>query len=172
MLSQFIEIEEELEDETYSDEVDGNVSVEEAKREDADKRIRSGWYGPQEPGRLRMDPDLALLALQEKSHCAEGALGRHGLYQLTYIPTGDSYIGKAERQSLEKRLTQHFNKAMSNRRLTGNVDSLLRKDPQANNWHLKVLPMEQSQVAAAEGIYIRELKPSLNIQQPHAGLYD
>ena len=165
LVSQFIEIEEELEDETYSDKVDGNVSV-----EDADKRIQSGWYGPQEPGRLRMDPDLTLLALQKKSHCAGGALRRHGLYQLTYIPTGDSYIGKAERQSLEKRLTQHFNKAMSNQQLTGNVDSLLRKDPQANHWDLEVLPMEQSQVAAAKRISIRKLKPSLNIQQPHAGL--
>ena len=107
--------------------------------------------------------------IQKKAHCQEGALEKHGLYKLTYIPTGESYVGKAERQSLEKRLTQHFNKAMSDRHLTGNVDSLLRCDPQANNWQLQVLPMEKDQVAAAEGICIRELQPSLNIQQPHAG---
>lgn len=164
LVSQFIEIEEELEDESY-DEVDGNVSL-----EDANKRINSGWYGPQEPGRLRMNPDLTLVALQEKADCPEGALGKHGLYKLTYIPTGDTYIGKAERQSLEKRLTQHFNKAMSDRRLTGNVDSLLRIDPQADHWHLQVVPLNKTWVAAAEGICIRELQPSLNIQQPHAGL--
>ena len=164
VVSQFIiiEIEEELEDESYGDEVDGNVTL-----EDANKRIQSGWYGPQESGRLRMDSDLTYQALQEKSHCAEGVLRGHGLYKLTYTPTGDSYVGKAERQSLEKRLTQHFNKAMSNRRLTGNVDSLLRTDPQASHWRLDLLPLVQSQVATAEGIYIRELKPSLNVQQPH-----
>ena len=165
MSTQIIEIEEELEDESYGDEVDGNVRV-----EDANKRIQSGWYGPQDPGKLRMDSDLTYQALQEKSHCAEGTIGRHGLYQLTYIPTGESYIGKAERQSLEKRLTQHFNKAMSNRRLTGNVDSLLRTDPQESHWRLDVLPLAQSQVANAEGIYIRELKPSLNVQQPNVEL--
>ena len=139
---QFIEIEEEFEDE-----VDGNV-----KRQDAEKRIKSGWYGPQEPGRLRMDPDLILAALQKKTRCPEGALEKPGLYKLTYIPTGDSYVGKAERQSLRKRLIQHFNKAMSDRKLTGNVDALLRADPDANNWLLEVLPIEKDQVAAAEGI--------------------
>lgn len=164
-LSQLIEIEEELEDESY-DEVDGNVS-----REDADKRRKSGWYGVQEPGRLRMNPDLTLQALQEKAQCPEGALEGNGLYKLTYIPTGKSYIGKAEKQSLEKRLTQHLNKAMSNRQLTGNVDSLLRADPQASNWGLAILPLEKSQVADAEGIYIRDLKPNLNIQQPRIGLH-
>ena len=116
-----------------------------------------------------MNPDLTMLALQKKSQCAEGALERHGLYRLTYIPTGESYIGKTGRQSLKKRLTQHFNKAMSNQQPTSNVDSLLRNDPQASHWNLEVLPMEQSQVTAGVGISIRELKPSLNVQQPHKG---
>ena len=117
-----------------------------------------------------MDRDLTLQALQKKAHCQEEALGKHGLYKLTHIPTGESYVGKAQRQSLQKRLTQHFNKAMSDRHLTGNVDSLLRRDPQANNWRLRVRPMENAdQVAAAEGNWIREQRPSLNIQQPHAG---
>ena len=117
-----------------------------------------------------MDPELTLQALQEKAQCQEGDLRRHGLYRLTYIPTRESYVGKAERQSLEKRLIQHLNKAMSDRQLTGNVDPLLRSDPQANHWQLQVEPMERAQVAAAEAYSIKKLQPSLNIQQPHAGV--
>lgn len=60
---------------------------------------------------------------------------------------------------------------MSNRHLTGNVDSLLRIDPQADHWQLEVKPMEiRAQVAAAEAYYIKMLQPSLNIQQPNAGV--
>ena len=117
-----------------------------------------------------MNPELTLQALREKAQCQEGDLRKNGLYKLTYIPTRDSYVGKAERQSLEKRLTQHFNKAMSDRQLTGNVDSLLRIDPQANHWQLEVLPKKRAEVAAAEGYWIKKLQPSLNIQQPHAGV--
>ena len=143
------------------DDVDGNV-----REEDAKKRRQCGWYGRQEPGRLRMDPDITSQALQEKAKCPDGALQSHGLYKFTHLPTGETYIGKAERQSLEKRIKQHTNKATSHRKLTGDVDPLLRSDPQESNWGLAVYPMEKDEVAEAEAIVIKKLQPSLNKQQP------
>jgi len=115
-----------------------------------------------------MDPKLTLQALQNKTGCEDGDLHKHGIYKFTYLPTKDSYVGKAQRQSLYKRLVQHINKATSDRQLTGKVDELLRNDPKADNWGLKILPMENPyEVAKAEAIYIKKLEPSLNVQQPN-----
>ena len=119
-----------------------------------------------------MDPEITSQALQEKAKCSDGALQSHGLYSLTYLPTSETYIGKAEQQSLEKRLKQHINKAINHRKLTGEVDPLLRSDPQTSCWGLKVYPMEKDQVAEAEAIAIRKLQPSLNIQQPQGGRFN
>ena len=113
-----------------------------------------------------MDPDITSKALQMKANCTEGDLKSHGVYKFTYLPTRDTYIGKAKEQSLEKRLLQHLNKAMSTRELTGDVDPLLRQHPHASNWHLIVEPLEKAQVDHAEAYYINLLQPSLNIQQP------
>jgi len=116
-----------------------------------------------------MDSELTLQTLQEKTQCVEGAdLHKPGIYRFTYLPTGDSYVGKAQRQSLYLRLVQHINKATSDRQLTGKVDRLLRYDSQADNWTLQIRPMEKAEVVAkAEEYYIRRLQPSLNVQQPN-----
>ena len=59
---------------------------------------------------------------------------------------------------------------MHDRKPTGNVNSLLRADPKADNWLLEVLPIKKDWVAAAEGFYIKILQPSLNVQQPYTDI--
>lgn len=113
-----------------------------------------------------MDHKVTLEALQQKAGCSEQDIESSGLYSLTHRPTGETYIGKAEKQSLGKRLIQHLNKATSDRPLTGNVDQLLRDHLNAKEWNVRVLPMVKDEVGSAEAICIRKLKPSLNVQQP------
>lgn len=162
---QIIETEEDYYDESY-DEVDGKINALHAQ-----KRIDSDWYGPQDPERLRMDYETTLKALQQKAGCSEQDIEGNGLYCLTHLPTRENYIGKAQKQSLGKRLIQHLNKATSDRPLTGNVDRLLREHPNAKEWDINVFPLDEDKVGGAEAICIRKLKPSLNVQQPQAGLY-
>lgn len=114
-----------------------------------------------------MNPDRTSEALCLKAGCSKQCLESHGLYIFTYKPTGEFYIGKAEKQSLQERIVQHLTKAMSNRELTGNVDRLLRMKPEASNWDLKIFPMPKDKVADTEACYIRVLQPRLNVQQPH-----
>jgi len=127
-------------------------------------RIKSGWYGPQNEGRLRMDTNVAYDALAMKVDCKPKDFEKHGLYKLTH--GSDVYIGKAEKQSLGKRLMQHFNKATSKRNLTGNVDEELRNDPYADNWKLQILPVQQGDISAAEAFFIASQQPNLNVQRP------
>ena len=132
----------------------------------AQLRIASGWYGNQQPGRLRMNPDLTVATLCSKAKCTVKDINRNGLYKFTHIATGHSYVGKAQRQSLKKRLLQHLNEAMSDRKLHGNFDPFLRQNPFMGDWMLIIWPMEQYRVAEAEKVAIRMLRPTLNVQQP------
>ena len=134
--------------------------------EHARQRIASGWYGNQQPGRLRMDPNLTITTLCNKAKCTVANINRNGLYKFTHIATGHSYVGKAQQQSLKKRLLQHLNMAMSDRKLTGNFDPFLRQNPFIGDWMLIIWPMEQNRVAEAEKVAIRMLQPTLNVQQP------
>ena len=113
-----------------------------------------------------MDRELTIATLCEKAGCTEEAINTCGLYRFTQVDTGETYVGKAEKQSLEKRLIQHLNKAISDRKLTGKFDPLLRDNPEMDNWDLKVLPMEQHEVAKAEKFVIQKLVPTLNVQRP------
>lgn len=110
-----------------------------------------------------MDTGIAFEALAEKADCSPEDLEKHGLCRLWHGT--DSYIGKAEKKPLGKRLLQHFNKAISNRKLTGNVDKELRNDPDVNNWKLKILPV-QGNISAAEALAIAINNPTLNVQYP------
>ena len=147
-----------IDEEDSYDEVDGKVD-----EKFAQERVDSEWYGPQEEGRLRMDTSKAFDALAKKADCSPEDLKRNGLYKL--IHGNDFYIGKAEEQSIGKRLMQHLNKAMSDRKLTGNVDEELRADPDADNWKLVILPI-QGNISAAEAFNIAKQQPTLNVQQP------
>jgi len=115
-----------------------------------------------------MNLDLTVNTLRQKAGCITKDswenINRYGLYMFTHVLTGESYVGKAERQPLCSRLIQHLNIAMSDRQLTGKFDPFLREHPQMKEWHLQILAMEQDQVAEAERIAIKRLKPNLNVQ--------
>ena len=145
-------------EEDIYDEVDGNVD-----ENIAQKRILSGWYGAQEEGRQRMDTNVVFKALAKKAGCSPKDFQRNGLYKLTH--GGDTYIGKAEKQPIGKRLIQHINDATSDRKLSGNVDEEIRADFYADNWNLEILPM-QDNISVAEAFNIAMQQPNLNVQQP------
>ena len=111
-----------------------------------------------------MDRELTTATLCEKAGCTEEDINSHGLYRFTHAETGEDYVGKAEKQSLNKRLMQHINKAISERELTGKFDPFLRDHPEMDDWDLKIWPMEQREVARAEKHVIQKLVPSLNVQ--------
>ena len=136
--------------------------------EDAEKRKKSGWFGSQDPERLRMKGKITDKALQEKAKCPEDDLNKPGIYQLTYKPTGAIYIGKTKEQTISKRVKQHLTVSIAgdDKKLTGKVDPLLQKDPDESKWELKVKPVEKKKVDKTEADYIKKSKPSLNIQQP------
>ena len=113
-----------------------------------------------------MDPNLTITTLCNKAKCTVANINRNGLYKFTHIATGHSYVGKAQQQSLKKRLLQHLNMAMSDRKLIGNFDPFLRQNPFIGDWMLIIWPMEQNRVAEAEKVAIRMLQPTLNVQQP------
>ena len=73
-----------------------------------------------------MDPNLTIATLCNKAKCTVANINRYGLYKFTHIATGQSYVGKAQQQSLKKCLLQHLNMAMSDRKLTGNFDPFSR----------------------------------------------
>ena len=112
-----------------------------------------------------MDRELTIATLCKKAGCTKEAINSYGLYRFTHTDTGNSYIGKAEKQSLNKRLIQHLNMAISDRKLTGEFDPFLRDHPKMNDWDLEIRPMEQHQVAMAEKIFIQHFEPSLNVQR-------
>ena len=113
-----------------------------------------------------MDHNLTTTTLCEKASCTEEAINSNGFYIFTYNETGDSYVGKAQKQSLKKRLIQHLIIAMSNRHLTGRFDPFLRDNPHINNWNLEIEPMERDTIAVAEEFLIEHLRPTLNVQHP------
>lgn len=113
-----------------------------------------------------MDRELTIATLCEKAGCTGEAINSCGVYRFTHADTGKSYIGKAEKQSLSKRLIQHLNMAMSDRKLTGKFDPFLRDHPEMDEWDLEIWPMEQHKVADVEKCLIQLLQPSLNVQRP------
>ena len=102
-----------------------------------------------------MDHELTTDVLCTKANCTVKDIKSKGLYTFRCNVTGDSYVGKAQKQSLKNRLIQHLNIAMSNRDLRGNFDPLLRKYPHIDNWMLEILVMEPSRIANAEKLLFR-----------------
>lgn len=105
---------------------------------DFELRIRSGWYGRQPEGRIRLDRKIAKNTLAEKAQCSLSDIEGPGIYIFVHKSTNRAYVGQSK--AIGNRLLQHVTTATSGKDAPGKFGNFLRDNINIDEWEVTIRP--------------------------------
>ena len=137
-------------------------------------RKKSGWYGVQLEGQVRLNRNIAKDVLTQKARHSDlykgpNDINRPGIYMMVHKSTNQAYVGLAK--NLGNRMLQHICEATSARKVVGKFDKVLRDKTHIDDWDLRIIPCAEKDLKKIEGALYACAKDSgtydmLNVQTP------